>query len=481
MRMVFQEHARKDQFKKQKQEETMKKLWIVLLSVALIAAFAMPVCAADVKFSGSYVIQGYYENNRALVDNGASLMNTWQRLRMQTDIKVQEGLSLTVGADVMDKIWGASRSGTATPGNYANVYNLPNNAEDENIHFTMAYVSANLWGGLLRVGYQRQGQFGTTFGDYGDYTYGPRIRYDYVIGPWTLLALYDKTEATQYYSSTGPAGNIGVSSYQVDNQQDAYVLAFMYDWGKGNAGLLYKHLVDARNDGVVAPGATDTGYRRLWEIFDPYVKAQIGPVYLEAEGFYLTGKTKKYDVSGNGTDMTKDGLSAYISATVDFAPAYAGITLVYVEGNDPTYTTSDKDNSGWPGMTDFNPCLILWNFDLQRWNGGIGPVTGAVNNMNGGISNAQFAQIFAGVKPIPKLDVKASYSTATADKDGVVGQISKNYGSEFDVMATYKIFDNLTYMVGFGYLWAGDYWKGSVASNNIDNDYLVTQKLTLTF
>ena len=45
----------------------MKKLWIVLLSVALIMAFTMPVCAADVKFSGSYVAQGYYDNNRALL------------------------------------------------------------------------------------------------------------------------------------------------------------------------------------------------------------------------------------------------------------------------------------------------------------------------------------------------------------------------------------------------------------------------------
>jgi len=474
--MVFQEHARKDQFKKRKQEETMKKLWIVLLSVALIMAFTMPVCATDVKFSGSYVIQGYYENNRALVDQGASLMNTWQRLRLQTDFKVQEGLSLTVQADIMDKIWGASRSSTVTPANVSNIFNLPNNDEDENIHFNQVYVSANLFGGLFRAGYQRQGQFGTTFGDYGDYAYGPRVRYDYVIGPWTLIALYDKTEATQYYSSAGPAGNIGNSLYQVDNQQDAYVLAFIYDWGKGNAGLLYKHLVDSRNAGTSPNPATDAGYKRLWEIFDPYFKAQIGPVYIEGEAFYLTGKTKKYDTASNGTDQTKDGLSAYISATVDFAPMYAGINLVYVEGTDINAT--DKDNSGWPGMTDFNPCLMLWNFDLSRWNGGMGPLPTSVI---AGITNAQFAQIFVGVKPLPKLDIKAAYAIATADKDAVANQISHNYGSELDVTATYKIYDNLTYMVGFGYLWAGDYWKGSVSSYSIDNDYLITQKLTLTF
>jgi hypothetical protein len=465
---------------KGRREEKMKKFWMVLLSVALITAFAMPVFATDVKFSGSYVIQGYYENNRALLkDGGMSLMNTWQRLRMQTDFKVQEGLSLTVGFDAMDKIWGASRSSNYAPATLSNIYQLTPSGEAENIHMTMAYVTANLFGGVLRAGYQRQGQWGTAFGDYGDYTYGPRIRYDYVVGPWTFAAVYDKSDASQYYSPTGPAGNIGNSLYQVDQSQDGYIAAFIYTWGKGNTGFLYKHVADSRTAGQNPNPATDAGYKRTWEAFNPYVKAQTGPVYVEAEAIYVVGKTKKYDTAGNGIDQTKDGLSAYVSATYDFAPMYAGITLVYVQGTD--IGAPDKDNAGWPGMIDFQPTLMLWNFDLGRWNGGIGPTTGAANNMNQGINNAQFAQVFVGVRPIPKLDIKASYATANADKDAVAGQISKNYGSEFDLTATYKIYDNLTYMVGFGYLWAGDYWKSNNSAINIDNDYLVTHKLTLAF
>jgi lipopolysaccharide assembly outer membrane protein LptD (OstA) len=102
--------------------------------------------------------------------------------------------------------------------------------------------------------------------------------------------------------------------------------------------------------------------------------------------------------------------------------------------------------------------------------------------MSSGINNVQFAQVFVGVKPVPKLDVKASYTIAQADKDGAsVNWQSKNYGSEFDLTATYKIYDNLSYMVGFAYLWAGDYFKGTVATQTLDNDYLVTHKLTLTF
>ncbi len=44
----------------------MRKFWIVLLSVGLIMAFTMPVLGADVKFSGTYIVQGYYDSNRAL-------------------------------------------------------------------------------------------------------------------------------------------------------------------------------------------------------------------------------------------------------------------------------------------------------------------------------------------------------------------------------------------------------------------------------
>jgi hypothetical protein len=36
-------------------------------------------------------------------------------------------------------------------------------------------------------------------------------------------------------------------------------------------------------------------------------------------------------------------------------------------------------------------------------------------------------------------------------------------------------------MVGFGYLWTGDYFKGDDATAEIDDDYLIINKLTLTF
>jgi hypothetical protein len=36
-------------------------------------------------------------------------------------------------------------------------------------------------------------------------------------------------------------------------------------------------------------------------------------------------------------------------------------------------------------------------------------------------------------------------------------------------------------MVGFGYLWAGNWFKGTNAAAGVDNDYLLTHKMTLNF
>ncbi len=61
-------------------------------------------------------------------------------------------------------------------------------------------------------------------------------------------------------------------------------------------------------------------------------------------------------------------------ASVDIKPAYVGATFVYVEGDSPAVSGSPNttNTAGQPGGTDFNPCLMLFNYDSMRWNGGLG-------------------------------------------------------------------------------------------------------------
>jgi len=150
----------------------------------------------------------------------------------------------------------------------------------------------------------------------------------------------------------------------------------------------------------------------------------------------------------------------------------------YVAGDD--LGTNDKNEGGLKIGTDFTPCLILFNYDLGRWNGLLGGQNGS-NILTYNVDNIFAWQVFAGIKPIAKLDLKVSFTNASLDKDSVANQVSRSIGSELDLSATYKIYDNLSYMVGFGYLWAGDAFQGTNGAVGIDNDYLLTHKMTLAF
>jgi hypothetical protein len=453
----------------------MRKFWIVLPLTLLIMAFVLPVSAADVKFSGSYVAQGYYDNNRALLKNGgASVMDTWQRLRVQTDFKVQEGLMLTTRFDALEKIWGASRSATVTSTSLAG-----NDQESENIKFTHAFATFNVPGGFgaLMVGYMTQGTWGTAFGDTGEQDYGMRVKWDWTTGSFFWGARWDKTEGKKGYSIAGPAGNVGSSTYAVDNDSEKYSVLGGYRWNKGDAGLQITYYLDTTT--AVNP---TTGYKAKYTLWQPYARAAFGMVYIETEFGLYTGKKQEYNIESTTLkNVDYSGWRGYVMANIDLAPAYVGALAFYAAGDDLGSTT--KYEGGTKIGTDFTPCLILFNYDLGRWNGLLGGQNGltatalpAYNN-----DNVLAWQIFAGIKPVPKLDVKASFTNASLDQNAVVNQISKNLGSEFDISATYKIYDNLSYMVGFGYLWAGAAFQGSSVAATVDNDYLLTHKLTLSF
>jgi hypothetical protein len=120
----------------------------------------------------------------------------------------------------------------------------------------------------------------------------------------------------------------------------------------------------------------------------------------------------------------------------------------------------------------------LFNNDLTYWAGGASGYNSSA--LGGPMYNAWFGQGRVGVKPIPQLDAMLSVSYATADKkpkDFVGG----TYGWEIDVTGTYKITNNLSYMLGVGYLFTGDYYKGTGVNNKVTDDYMLINKLTLSF
>jgi predicted porin len=240
--------------------------------------------------------------------------------------------------------------------------------------------------------------------------------------------------------------------------------------------MLYKFIINNNISG------DPFGIKLKANIVSPYFKANIGKTYVEGQIYYLWGELKAEEtpVTPRYDNRNIDSYSWYLMGKYNIGPAYVGAMYAYVRGDDPETDDIEGTESisrGFGGGADWNPCLILWNGEFNKWVGDMGFDPGSSSNYE--MMNASLYQVFCGASPIEKLSVSASYTFAKANEKQ--GRLAADYGQEIDLSATYKIFDNLDYMVGFGYLITGDFYKGATDSNQIDDDYLLLNRLTVNF
>jgi hypothetical protein len=466
----------------------MKKFWLVLLSLGLVMAFSVPAFAVDVKVGAEYYAAGLYLNKTSVFDGyegnpNLSVTNPstaffYQRLRVGTDFIVSPGLKLVTRFDAMERIWGGTRS---NPGD-SDWMSAGTRAESENIAFDLAYIDYTSPVGRFLVGYQPDYVWGTSFGDYGNGSPVGQIQYFIQKGPFVGFIGYAK-EVDQSVS-------YNTSNFATDVDYDSYRLAGIYNFKGGEAGVLFlfnRNATQKAKDYYIYGDTSN--YISTAYVIDPYVKAKIGPVNLQAEAQYWFGDAYKQEGGASSMNVSISALSVFVDATADFGMFNAGLSAAYLSGDDPG--TTDKMEGGQGAGLDWNPCLILFNNDLNYWAGAINGHGNIVTIVNEEMSNAWFFQGRVGVKPTPKLDVVLSLAYATADKkpDNYEGG---GYGTEVDITATYKITNNLSYMLGAGYLFTGDYFKSnndwyghnydsSYIGPKVNDDFIVINKLTLSF
>jgi len=440
----------------------MKRFWFVLLSLGLIMVFSASAFAVDVKVSGEYYVAGMYLNKTTLADQDTNPSTAffYQRLRVGTDFVVSPCLKLVNRFDAMERIWGGARSAAGTT---ADIDSAGTRAENENIAIDWAYMDYASPIGTFQVGYMNYGATGTIFGN-SSY---PAGRIKFLSNPIND-SININADITKVKDQSYSAVNTSAAWTDADN--DAYAIEGTYKFKDGKAGMkiiFYDYAATRPAD----------NYKKNYFLFTPYTMVKIGLVNLQAELNYATGDAKKYDNSSMG-DVKLENISGWIDATANLNMFYVGGTIAYVSGNDPA--TLDKEEGGTlTGGVDWNPCLILFNNDvITYWNGGL---SGYDSSAAGGtMKNAWFFQGRVGVKPLPLLDAMMSVSYAKADKKPA-GFLNDAYGWEVDITGTYKITNNLSYMLGIGYLWTGDYYKGASGSNELVDDYMLINKLTLSF
>ncbi len=443
----------------------MKRFWLVLLSLGLVMAFSASAFAVDVKFSGSYFAGGMYLDKTSLTkDASTATAFYYQKLQLTTELVVAPGLSLYTRANVMDRIWGATRTAASTS---LDTISAATKAENQNIGFDFLYAQFQTPVGMFKVGYQSNSSWGTIFTNSQTPTGG--ITWWIPVGKALIIPMYfkegDKSKSNQYTT--------GISASDLDN--DKYALAGIYIDKNIETGLIVVYWRQAANRDLGA-----SAYLSKYYGVSPYVKATVGPVKIQAEFTYAFGDLFKLDSGTTGNAYEKlSSLTGWVDATATFGPVYVGGTFAYSQGQGDDANTR---NQLLGGGVEWSPALIMWNQDRAYFNGTItSAAVGAASAFDSSMVNAFFYQLRAGVKPNDKLNIGAAVSMATADKNPAANWVSKDYGYEIDVTGTYKITNNLSYMLGVGYLITGDYFKGTSSANQVTNDYLVINKLTLTF
>jgi hypothetical protein len=443
----------------------------------MLAGFAGSVWAVDAKFSGSYYIQGSYVKNHSLLDpnevggstgrGSTAFYNT--RLRMGIDFQVAKGLKLGTRFDALERRWMAARLAVPTSNGYKTT-----DSEQENIGFEMAYADFETPIGRWFVGSFDAGAFGPSFANEAGYAING-IRWIMPMGPWTFSAMMKKN-----IDGAGTTAGMGT-----DNDYDQYDASVVYKWKGGDTGFMLTYLLDSRN----------ASYKSKMPVYNAYVRHKAGMIFAEFEADMVTGDYRKYNQAGS-TDISVDmALRAYLNVNADLSPVKMGAMFVYSKGDDPN--TADKKEGSMQGLlgTDrdknFNPCLILFNND---YTGTLyfGNIRGNAANfpVKTYLDNVWLYQVYGDYTLSKKTKVGASYTYAYADKKPTASgapasasnreYVSDKYGSELDVTATYKIYDNLEYMIGAAYLWAGDYFKGVNPNAKLKDNYFITHKLTLS-
>lgn len=447
-----------------------KYLCITLVSIFAIFIGSSAAIAVDVKLNGSFYAAGMYLDKTSLTGSGdPSTAFYYQRLRMQADLVIHPSLKLVTRFDMMERIWGGER---AMPDSTTDTGSAGTKYENENIAVDWVYIQYLSPIGLFRIGYMEDLVWGTAFMD----SAVPCGKFAWIIlkGPW--LYTFQICKVADNSVTAKSAG-------YADADFNRYMQAVRYTGKAGSGGLLAGF---ARN-ATYRP--TADFYASIY-MLQPYVIAKIGPVNIQMELDYYWGDMIKSETKAD--DVKTENLAAYLDVSVNSDVFYVGGTIAYVSGDDPATKDKLEGNSIIiNGGVDWNPCLILFNNELQYWAGsqsGHDASMAALNPYgynNGPMTNAWLLQLRGGIK-YNGLDVMASISYANADKKPTQEWLYNDYGYEIDMIATYKITPNLTYILGAGYLFTGDYFKGAGRLSNgkqasVDDDYLFITKLKLDF
>ncbi|MCD8553644.1 hypothetical protein [Seleniivibrio sp.] len=413
----------------------MRKLLVALMMVA----FAATAFAADIKFSGSYEVNGRYTDNYNLnglsehvytgygtgtptqeYQNGAPVASddavsaSWYKqtfdlwMNVQTD---KDTFFKSMIEFVDDKY--ANGSPNSQDGDYAK-----NGLGGDNFELQRAWLGHNFGGILLEAGLMNSGTWGYAFGDNAEGNMRIKATFDV---PYGKLSVYTQKSAE--------SSDINKKDSE-DDDADKYSIGYKGTFG----GIMVapKLDYDIKSSGTKNGDYEGSGDSKTID-FDLAAGGKFGALTVEAE--YQLKSTSLAD-EGTGNNKDYDVYGFYLNANYNLGSATVGALTAYAS------VSSDDETQGYSFGDDFDVTFIL---DDEL----------ALGDKNGiGMTGFWTTALYATYDVNDKLNVMAKYAYAKSNwksDSGANKYLEDATAWELDGMATYAITKDLSYYVLAGY------------------------------
>ncbi len=507
----------------------MKKYLVLLGAVILVMALASPSLAQFKSYGhvevGTYWLynQGFFDKDRG-DDNKRGFM---ERFRFYLEYGDPKTVRAVLGFEADSEAYGTPSynqggySGTAPGGVSGNQFNFRNtrlggptaangnnmgasNTDQLSVEVKHAYIDfvipstpVNVTAGLQFFG------VGGSYAQFLQSTDLPAVKVTANFAPHSVEAWYAAARK---------------GSISADNDSDFYGLRYWLKQPGATVEAFFIYNRDRRTQTEVwtlagTPGAagvtnytlTQTLTPRDFDAFPWWVGAStsfnLGNCIIAPTAIYQGGEARKYFRNNPPTGDVK--ISAYLldlDLKYQIGPGLLiGVEGFYASGGDTDktdkqnlYTFTDGSESGW-GFGNGKSVFYFGNGDFQYY--------GFRQLSPGG---QWFGRADVEFSPLAWLRLQANYlyigdnnkgSLAVQPRTGMTNNApylsrvdadKKEIGQEINLIATLKIYQNLTYMIGAGYFITGDVFKGSIPGARLadspgDNAWNILTNLKYAF
>ncbi|HBI15770.1 MAG TPA: hypothetical protein DDY20_09705 [Desulfobulbaceae bacterium] len=413
----------------------MKKFLSTALALGLVAGLAATASALELKVTGKYVVDGYYidQGNAAAgrpsygvwpFDDSDADSDSWYEhtFQMYPTLIINDKVSMKGDIRFIGRnnVWG-SQDDLAT-------------ADGGNFEMDKAWLEYTSPVGMWQIGRQPAGAWQYAF--VNNATKGDRIKWNFpTMDKFKSYVFLEKqTEQDGYWSDLGGAfGSDDKDYYEAAGGYEAEGVKAWLGLGWTNNNLL--DYADVEQD--------------TWRI-KGYGEFVINPTFsMLGEFDYKFGEID-YPV---GNDVDTSGLAAIVAGVGKFDALTATLGYFYMSGDNDA---SDDDmeaydvanGTGW----DFQPLYIMTGDATNVLNGYRGANIVGTTVRTAGVHAVMLLADYAASQDLT-LHGGVAYGMAADEPDGV----DDSYGWEFDLGLAYKLYDNLTYELHFGWWAVGDF------------------------